>query len=86
MNKVYVGNLPFRVTPQEVRDLFASCGEIVDVFLVKDRATGKMKGFGFVSFATAAAAQAALKLDNQSLGGRNIKVSFAKEKTGQESM
>lgn len=85
MNKVYVGNLPFRITPQEVRDMFASCGEIVDVFLVKDRATGKMKGFGFVSFATSQAAQAALKLDGQALSGRNIKVSFAKEKTGQET-
>ena len=80
MKKVYVGNLPYRITQEEVEDHFSDCGSIVEVILVKDRATGRSKGFGFVEFETEDQAEAATKLDGQECDGRALKVSIAREK------
>lgn len=80
MNKIYIGNLPFKMEEKDLRAAFARFGEITDLFLVKDRDTGRLKGFGFVTFVDASAAQAALQMDGQEFGGRNLKVSIAKER------
>lgn len=79
-NKIYIGNLPFKMEPNELRDAFARFGEITDLFLVKDRDTGRLKGFGFITFANDSAAQAALQMDGEKFGGRDLKVSIAKDR------
>ncbi|MBS0358327.1 MAG: RNA-binding protein [Proteobacteria bacterium] len=81
MNKIYVGNLPYRITEQDVEAAFNQYGPIENVMLIKDRATGRLKGFGFVTFETEAAAQDALKMDGKDFQGRPLKVSIAREKT-----
>ena len=80
-NKIYMGNLPFSYKEQELEEVFAKYGNIKDIFLVRDRNTKRLKGFGFIEFDTAEAAQAALEMDGQELGGRQIKVAMAKEKS-----
>lgn len=50
--KLYIGNLPFNVTQAQIGDLFRQSGEVVDVYLAKDRYTSKSSGFGFVHMAT----------------------------------
>jgi len=79
MNKVYVGNLAYNVNEDELRGLFSQCGDIENVNLIKDRSTGRSKGFGFVEFASSDQAQAALKLDGQEFQERPLKVSMARE-------
>lgn len=84
MNKIYIGNLPYQATEQDVQTLFAQFGDIENVAIIKDRDTGRPKGFGFVTFVSQSSAQDALKMDSQDFQGRPIKVSMAKEKTGGE--
>lgn len=81
MKKIYIGNLPYRATEQEIQSAFAQYGAIEEIALIKDRHSGRPKGFGFVTFETADAAQGALKMDGQDFQGRTLKVSIAKEKT-----
>src|SRR3990167_10883641 len=78
MNKLYVGNLPYSVTEQELEELFGQFGAVTSVALIKDRETGRMKGFGFVEFGNEGDAQKALELNGQDLGGRPLKVNIAK--------
>lgn len=84
--KIYVGNLPYKYgfeeLKEELRSVFVKHGEITDVFLIKDRETGKPRGFGFVTFAAADAAKAALAENGTELGGRPLRVSEAEERTG----
>ena len=80
MNKIYIGNLPFKMETNDLRAEFARFGEITDLFLVKDRETGRLKGFGFITFADSKSAQAALQMDGKEFSGRNLKVSIAKER------
>lgn len=78
MSKVFVGNLNFDTTREELEALFAPMGEIAEVFVPLDRASGRPRGFAFVTFADAAsAAQAIQKLDGVELGGRNLRVNEA---------
>jgi len=84
MKKIYVGNLSYKATEDEVRDTFAEFGAIEQVALIRDRATNQPKGFGFVTFESADAAQAALAKNGQDLLGRSMKVSIAKEKEDSE--
>lgn len=79
MNKIYVGNLSYNVNEDELQGLFAQYGEITNVNLIKDRSTGRSKGFGFVEFATSDQAQDALKMDGQEFQQRPLKVSLARE-------
>jgi len=81
MKKIYIGNIPFGMRENDYRDEFSKYGEIEDVFLVKDRNTRRLKGFGFITFTTEEAAKAALEMDGKELRGRTIKVSEAKERT-----
>jgi RNA recognition motif-containing protein len=77
--KLYVGNLPFRVTEAELESAFGAHGTVTSVALVMDRETGRPRGFGFVEMADEAGAQAAIKaMDGADLGGRTIRVNVAK--------
>ena len=79
--KLYVGNLPFNVTEQMLRDTFAKSGTVDSVSLVADRFSGQSKGFGFVEMSSPKEAQAAIQaLNGTTLEGRQIKVSEAKPK------
>lgn len=78
--KIYVGNLSFKSTEEDVRDHFASFGEVISVKLITDRETGRLRGFGFVEMDDAGALKAIEALDGKDLDGRNLKVNEAQEK------
>ncbi|MEK6794241.1 MAG: RNA-binding protein [Spirochaetota bacterium] len=80
--KLYVGNLSYTTTKEQLQDLFAQHGPVVSVSLITDRETGRAKGFGFVEMETDEGGQAAIAaLDSMQLDGRAIKVNEAKPKT-----
>ena len=79
-NKLYVGNFPYSVDESQLREMFSSFGEIQDIGLIKDRETGRSKGFAFITFATQQAAEKALTLNGKEMEGRSIKVNMAQEK------
>ena len=74
---LYVGNLPWSATEEEVRNLFANHGSVNSVKLVSDRETGRARGFGFVEMEDADAAGAIEALDGMSFGGRTLRVNEA---------
>ncbi|HHX44935.1 MAG TPA: RNA-binding protein [Chloroflexi bacterium] len=77
--KLYVGNLAYATTEDELQNLFGTVGQVESVALITDRETGRAKGFGFVEMETEAAAQEAIqRLNNTELGGRNITVAEAR--------
>ena len=77
--KLFVGNLSFQTTENDLQYLFAAIGPVTDVSLVMDRATGRSRGFAFVTMATPEAASAAIQeLANQDVSGRPISVSEAR--------
>lgn len=76
---MYVGNLPFSATQEEITEIFAAHGEVQEVFVATDRETGRPRGFAFVTMATREAMEAAIKgLDGQTFGGRPLKVNEAR--------
>ncbi len=75
--KLYVGNLSFNTTEEELRELFTQFGTVESVNLIMDRDTGRPRGFGFVEM-TDGADEAIAALDNTDVGGRNIRVNIAK--------
>lgn len=76
---IYVGNLPYSTTEDDLREAFAAFGEITSVNLITDKFTGQSKGFGFVEMADNSSADAAIKgLNETAMGGRNMKVNQAK--------
>jgi RNA recognition motif-containing protein len=78
---IYVGNLSYEVTDDEVRDIFSPHGEISSVSIIKEKYYGQSKGFGFIEMPNQAEAEEAIKALNESeLKGRNIKVNQAKPK------
>ncbi|MFZ5479885.1 MAG: RNA recognition motif domain-containing protein, partial [Myxococcota bacterium] len=81
---VYVGNLPYRITDEEVRDVFTRDGrEVVSVNLIIDRETGRPRGFGFVEMKDEAQAEAAVQaMDGFMLDGRPLKVNIARPREG----
>jgi cold-inducible RNA-binding protein len=77
--KLYIGNLSYDATEDEIRELFASAGTVVSVSLMTDRETGRPKGFGFVEMETAEGAQQAVQtINGKMLHGREIKVDEAR--------
>ena len=83
MVSIYVGNLPFRVTEDEVASLFSEFGEVQRVHLVMDRETGRPRGFGFVEMASSDDAAAAIEaLNGHEAEGRELKVNEAKPRDG----
>ena len=80
-NKLFIGGLSWGLDWQEVKDVFKEYGEVSFVKVIKDRETGKSKGFGFVEFSSVEEAVAAKNaMDGAELDGRTIKVDFAEER------
>ena len=77
--KVYVGNLPFSVDLDKLKELFSSYGEIEEAVVISDKFSGRSKGFGFVTFKDDAAAQKAIaEMNEKEIEGRNLKVNEAR--------
>src|SRR6266581_6558184 len=77
--KLYVGNLSFRTTSEDLREAFASVGNVESATVIEDRDTGRSRGFGFVEMATPEEAAAAIEQFNgKDFGGRNLTVNEAK--------
>jgi RNA recognition motif-containing protein len=81
MTKIYVGNLPFSTTENEIRELFSQYGTVESMSLVTDRETGRLRGFGFVEMSRADASRAIQNLNGKALGGRPLRVNEAQEKS-----
>lgn len=75
--RIYVGNLPFSASDDEVRELFAEHGTVDSVHLVTDRETGRPRGFGFVEMSDGGD-EAIEALDGTEMGGRSLKVNEAR--------
>jgi RNA recognition motif-containing protein len=79
--KLYVGNLPFSSTEEELRGVFERHGSVDSVNVITDRETGRPRGFAFVEMSEESAASDAIRaLDGTDLGGRNIRVNEAMER------
>jgi len=77
--KLYVGNLSFDTTSNDLQTLFAQAGTVESVSLIEDRETGRSRGFGFVEMQTKEEGAAAIqKFNGQEVGGRSLKVNEAK--------
>lgn len=80
--KLYVGNLSFRTTSDELRDAFAAAGTVESATVIEDRDSGRSRGFAFVEMATPEEAAAAIEQFNgKDFGGRNLTVNEAKPRT-----
>ena len=82
MTSIYVGNLPFTASEDEVRDLFAAYGEVESVRLISDRDTGRPRGFGFVTMGSNEASKAIEALNGTDMGGRTLRINEAQERGG----
>ncbi len=81
--KIYVGNLPFSSSEDDLKDVFGRHGAVASVNIITDRETGRPRGFAFVEMEEANAADDAIRaLDGSDLGGRNIKVNEAQDRRG----
>ena len=81
MKKLYVGNLPYSFDTQKLEELFAQYGTVESVVIIKDRDTGRSKGFGFVELDNKGAAKAEKELNNKEFDGRALKVNEARPRT-----
>lgn len=82
MTSIYVGNLPYDATEDQIREMFAAHGSVDGVNLITDRMTGRPRGFGFVEMAEQSAAEAAIEaLNGVEMGGRTLTVNVARPKT-----
>ena len=78
-NKLYVGNLPYTATEDDLKNHFSQAGTVTSVALIKDRATGRAKGFGFVEMSNGEEAQKAITMfHGQDFMGRTITVNVAR--------
>ena len=81
--KLYVGNLPFSVTSQELSDLFSQAGQVVSANIITDRFSGQSRGFGFVEMGDESSAQTAVnQFNDYQMKGRGLKVNAAKPREG----
>ncbi|MDD5260886.1 MAG: RNA-binding protein [Methylacidiphilales bacterium] len=78
MKSIFVGNLPFKATEDEIEQLFAAHGKVLSVKLLTDRETGKPRGFGFVEMEDGEAATAIAALDGQDFQGRPLRINEAR--------
>jgi RNA recognition motif-containing protein len=82
-NKLFVGNLSFKMNEEDIRDLFAAHGNVVSVSVPVDTATGRKRGFAFVEMGSQDEAEAAITaLNGQTVDTRQITVSVSRPKTG----
>ena len=81
--KIYIGNLPFSSTEDELRAVFQRHGDVTSVNVITDRESGRPRGFAFVEMDDASAADDAIRaLDGSELGGRSIRVNEAQDRRG----
>ena len=81
-SRLYVGNLSFQVETEQLRELFAPHGEVVDAIVLTDRESGRSRGFGFVTMASEAEAQSAIEaLNGTEHDGRTLRVNEARERS-----
>jgi len=80
MTTIYVGNLPFSATEDEVRGLFERHGKVESVKMINDRETGRPRGFGFVEMDAGEAQNAIQQLNGFQMGGRPLRVNEAQER------
>lgn len=77
--KIYVGNLPFKMTLEELSEMFEAFGSVADAVIINDRETGRSKGFGFIEMSEDQAAKAAIDaLNGKDVGGRALTVNEAR--------
>ncbi|MCH1554741.1 MAG: RNA-binding protein [Pseudomonadales bacterium] len=77
--KIYVGNLPFKMTLEELSEMFEAFGSVADAVIINDRETGRSKGFGFIEMSEDQAAKAAIDaLNGEDVGGRALTVNEAR--------
>ena len=80
---IYVGNLAYEVTEEDLQNAFSGFGEVVSAKVITDQYSGRSKGFGFVEMTNNSEAEEAIKnLDGSELKGRKVKVNQAKPKSG----
>ena len=80
MKKLYVGNLPWSTSEEELRQMFAEMGSVESVALITDRETGRSRGFGFVEIDDEGAQKAISELNGKDMGGRALRVNEAQDK------
>lgn len=78
--KLYVGNLPYNISDDQLQDMFAKFGTPDSARVITDRSTGQSKGFGFVEFTNDEQARQALSLNGTEFGGRSLTVNEARPK------
>jgi len=78
MKKLYVGNLDWGMSEEDLKEVFSQFGAIEEAVIITDRATGRSKGFGFVTFASDGDADNAMQLNGQDVNGRKVTVSVAR--------
>jgi len=83
--KIYVGNLSFQTSENDMRELFSQFGEVKDATILLDRETGRSRGFGFVEMDDDAGREAIGALDGKEFGGRNLKVNEARPRNDRQS-
>jgi len=79
--RIYVGNLPYSTTDEELRELFQQHGEVMSADVLHDRQTGRSRGFGFVEMSDADAQKAITALNGKEFGGRTLRVNEARERS-----
>jgi len=80
LKKLYVGNLPFSASEDEIKELFGQHGTVHTVALINDRETGRPRGFGFIEVDDAALQPMVSALDGQEMGGRALRVNEAQDR------
>jgi RNA recognition motif-containing protein len=79
--RLFVGNLSFHTSENDLHNLFGQCGEVMDLKIIQDRETGRSRGFGFVTMGSPDEARKAVEqLDGQEMGGRTLRVNEAEER------
>ena len=82
MMKIYVGNLSFEATEEQLRDLFGAHGDVQSVAIIRDRDTGRSRGFGFIEMSDDSEGRTAIeKVSGTDLGGRTLNVNEARPKS-----
>ena len=82
---IYVGNLPYDFTEEELKDMFNQFGEVANVKIITDKVSGRSKGFGFIEMAQKSEGKDAIQvLDESPVRGRNVRVHAARPKNGRQ--
>lgn len=80
VKSIYVGNIPFGATEDEIRNMFAQYGEVQSIKFINDRETGRFRGFGFVEMNEEDAKAAITALNGAQVGGRSLRINEAQER------